>query len=79
MAPRTHVTAVSQRPKDEAFCFFVKFYEPRQGTRILWTDSREYAEQFASTHRCYAKTAVVQELDVWARDRSIRFAERAVR
>jgi hypothetical protein len=77
LAPRTHVTAVSQRPSDSDFAYFVQFYEPRHGVRIMWTDSRAHAEAFAVTHRCYARTAKVQERSEWAAGRSINLSREA--
>lgn len=74
LAPRSHVTAVSQRPTDPAFAYFVRFYEPRLGVRLMWTDSRAHAETFADAHRCYARTAKVQERREWAVGRSIGFS-----
>lgn len=68
---RTHITATSQRPTDSDFQYFVRFYEPRRGVRVLWTDSRECAETFAASHRCYARPATVQTRARWAEERSI--------
>ncbi len=78
LAPRTHVTATSQRPTDPAFAFFVRFYEPKRGVRILWTDSRAHAETFAAAHRCYARPAKVEERGGWATNRSLSLSEPTV-
>lgn len=77
MAPRTQVTTPRQRPLDPAFAYFVKYFADRQGVKLLWTDSRDYAEQFAAKHRCYAKPALVQERSAWATvpGRSLGFSE----
>ena len=79
MAPRTQITAASQRPTDAAFALFVRFYDPKKrGIQVLWTDSRQYAETFAAEHRCYAKPARVQARADWEQGRSLRFAGQVV-
>ncbi|HEY3235028.1 MAG TPA: hypothetical protein VGJ84_09930 [Polyangiaceae bacterium] len=77
MAPRTQITTTSQRPTDPAFAYSVRFYEPKRGVRVMWTDSREYAAGFAAAHRCYAKPAVVQVRADWELGRRIGLSESA--
>lgn len=79
MKPRTCITAASQRPIDQAFTYFVRFYQAgKLGVHVLWTDSKEYALGFAARNRCYGKPATVQERGAWAAGRSLRFAEQVV-
>ena len=76
MAPRTQITAASQRPTDKSLAFFVRhFVAGQRGVRVLWTDSRQYADTFAASHRCYARPAEVQVRSDWEIGHSIGFSE----
>lgn len=80
LAPRVCVTAPSERPTDQAFAYFVKFFRPKgtpRGTLILWTDSAAYAKEFAKEHHVYARPSTVQARSEWASGRAIGLSEEA--
>lgn len=80
LSPRTQITKPSERATDPAFAYFIRYFEPKgtgrlRGTLILWTDSREYAVQFAKSHHVYARPSRVQERREWSDGRSIGLSE----
>ena len=44
----------------------------------MWTDNREYAEQFAAPRSVYARPCVVKERSEWGANRGLRFKESSV-
>lgn len=80
LAPRLFITKPSERPTDQAFAFFVRFFRPKgapRGVLILWTDSEAYAQEFAGKNHVYARPSKVEPRSAWDAARSIGLSEEA--
>lgn len=78
LAPRIFITKPSERPTDQAFAYFVRFFKPKgtpRGTLILWTDSAAYAAEFASKNHVFARPSKVEHRNAWDAARSIGLSE----
>lgn len=78
LTPRTFITRLSERPTDQAFAYFVRFFKPKgpqRGNLILWTDSEAYAKEFASKNHIFARPSQVEHRNAWDAARSIGLSE----